>query len=72
MGHPLTLVGSMAMWRPRRRASAPDRRRRAKTLTKGAGAQIQPGGAVKSDGCSAYRAPDRVHMRRVCSSSAGR
>jgi len=29
----------------------------AKTLTKAAGAQIQPGGAVKSDGCSAYRAP---------------
>src|SRR5450830_1906216 len=28
-----------------------------KTLTKAAGDQIQPGGAVKSDGCSAYRAP---------------
>jgi hypothetical protein len=29
----------------------------AKTLTKAAGAQIRPGGAVRSDGCSASRAP---------------
>jgi hypothetical protein len=29
----------------------------AKTPTKAAGAQISPGGAVKSDDCSAYRAP---------------
>jgi ISXO2-like transposase domain len=29
----------------------------AKTLTKAAGAQISPGADVKSDDCSAYRAP---------------
>ena len=29
----------------------------AKTPTKAAGAQISPGGAVKSDDCSAYRVP---------------
>jgi len=35
----------------------------AKTLTKAAGAQIQPGGTVKSDGWSAYRAlPDAGYL----------